>query len=233
MISQVKLKFFVGVDVSKDTLDICFLKEEKEKPQYYKIPNNEETIESFFKNQPFNNIVVCFESTNNYSITLSKVLTNLKITYSEINSYKASLFLKQLSHIKTDVTDSYGLAVYCKFFSNTFIQSKFNPKYKLIKSYGATQNLLIKIQVQIKNFEKSQIYIFDENLKNIFNDLKKSLNTIIKNLEDIVYKLVVDEIPQTEQILNENKGFGKNLAINLFPILKYNIDKNYKQIILD
>lgn len=71
------------------------------------------------------------------------------------------------------MTDSYGLAYYCKYFGNTFIQSKFNTKFKLLKL----------------------------------------------------------EIPQTEQIIKENKGFGKSLALSLFPIMQYNKDRSAKQII--
>ena len=155
------VKNFIGVDISKDTLDICVLNyklakqskanldqadkanldqtQSKEQKQFFKIPNNSNSIKAFFMNFNPNQTAVTFESTNNYGVNLAKTLSELKIPFQELNAYKSSLFLKHLSYIKTDITDSYGLAYYCANFSNIFIQSKFNPNFKLINFYKAPQ----------------------------------------------------------------------------------------------
>ena len=174
------VKNFIGVDISKDTLDICVLNyklakqskanldqadkvnldqtdkanlnqtQSKEQKQFFKIPNNPNSIKAFFVNFNPNQTAVTFEATNNYGVNLAKTLSELKIPFQELNAYKSSLFLKHLSYIKTDITDSYGLAYYCAHFSNIFIQSKFNPNFKLIKSYQTTLNMLSKMQTQMK-----------------------------------------------------------------------------------
>lgn len=225
------IKYFVGVDISKDTLDICFLTIDETKKDFYKIKNNHTNIKALFDSFKFNEIAVCYEATNNYHIEFAKYLTNQKISYSEINAYKSSLFLKHLTHIKTDITDSYGLAYYCKHFGNTFIQSKFNSKYKLIQSYNSTYSIVVKMQTQLKNFEKSQISANDETLKQIIVNLKNIIKQTLKRLEDIAYELLKDEIPVTDEIINSNKGIGKSLALSLFPILHYNKNKSSKEII--
>ncbi|PSM52081.1 transposase, IS110 family [Campylobacter blaseri] len=226
-----QVKYYVGVDVSKNTLDICFLSSNKKDKSFYKIPNNQENINSFFNSFKKDEIIVCFESTNNYHIELSKFLTKNKIVYSELSSFKTSLFLKHLSHIKTDITDSYGIAYYCANFTNDIIASKYNSQYKLIKSYHSTYNLFVKMQTQIKNFEKSQISVNDEILKDLIKELKLNLTKLLNKIELITYEILKKEIPQTEKIVNNNKGLGKNIAITLFPVLYYSKDKNYKQII--
>ena len=138
------VKNFIGVDISKDTLDICVLNyklakqskanldqvdkanldqadkanldqtQSKEQKQFFKIPNNPNSIKAFFVNFNLNQTAVTFEATNNYGVNLAKTLSELKIPFQELNAYKSSLFLKHLSYIKTDITDSYGLA--CYFF---------------------------------------------------------------------------------------------------------------------
>jgi len=203
------VKNFIGVDISKDTLDICVLNyklakqskanldqttnanldqtQSKEQKQFFKIPNNPNSIKAFFMNFNPNQTAVTFESTNNYGVNLAKTLSELKIPFQELNAYKSSLFLKHLSYIKTDITDSYGLAYYCANFSNIFIQSKFNPNFKLIKSYQTTLNMLSKMQTQMKNLEKSQIGVNDEYLKQAINSFKLTIKSLFTKLEDFTY----------------------------------------------
>ena len=134
-----------------------------------------------------NQTAVTFESTNSYGVNLAKTLSELKIPFQELGAYKSSLFLKHLSYIKTDITDSYGLAYYCANFSNIFIQSKFNPNFKLIKSYQTTLNMLSKMQTQMKNLEKSQIGVNDEYLKQAINSFKLTIKSLFTKLEDFTY----------------------------------------------
>ena len=80
----------------------------KEQKQFFKIPNNPNSIKAFFVNFNPNRSYIW----NNYGINLAKTLSELKIPFQELGAYKSSLFLKHLSYIKTDITDSYGLACY-------------------------------------------------------------------------------------------------------------------------
>ena len=121
------VKNFIGVDISKDTLDICVLNyklakqskvnldqankanlnqadkanldqtQSKEQKQFFKIPNNPNSIKAFFVNFNLNQTAVTFEATNNYGVNLAKTLSELKIPFQELNAYKSSLFLKHLS----------------------------------------------------------------------------------------------------------------------------------------
>ncbi|WP_170000642.1 transposase, partial [Campylobacter sp. RM9328] len=133
-----KKEFFCGIDVSKDKLDICFLfSNTQQKPKLDVLPNNFDLIETYFKRFVSDNLVVVFEPTSNYHLPLQQVLSSLKIKYTLLNSTKSSLFLRHLSSIKTDATDSYGLAVYARTFKSEINPSKYNPEYNKIKSYNS------------------------------------------------------------------------------------------------
>ena len=128
------VKNFIGVDISKDTLDICVLNyklakqnktnldqtdkanldqtQSKEQKQFFKIPNNPNSIKAFFMNFNPNQTAVTFEATNNYGVNLAKTLSGLKIPFQELNAYKSSLFLKHLSYVKQR-SHKLGISNYC------------------------------------------------------------------------------------------------------------------------
>lgn len=224
-------QIFCGIDVSKDKLDICFISNNDSiKPKFDIIPNTESMIKTYFKNQS-KDIVVCFESTSNYHIFLQKILSNLKIKYSVLNPFKTSYFLKHLSSIKTDSKDSLGLAIYAKIFSINLFPDSFSKEYKLLKSYSTTLNLFQKINTQIKNFNKSQSYVYDDVLKQYLKELLKYVEDIKEKLRKINYEILKTFIPNTDEIITNNKGIGIDLAIVLFPILHFNRHKSAKEVI--
>lgn len=227
-----KKDFFVGADVSKDKLDICFLtSNETKKPLYVSLPNDYETIKAYFKSFIKDNITIVFEYTNNYHIILQKALSDLKLRYSLLNPEKTSYFLKHLSHQKTDLKDSCGLALYCKIFHSELNPSAYNKEYNLIKSYNSAILLLSKIQTQLKNFKKSQDFVSDPSLNDIITTLTNQISSLHKKLKILAYEILKSFIPNCDEIINNNKGFGIDLALNLFPNLHFNRDKTAKQFI--
>ena len=49
--------------------------------------------------------------------------------------------------------------------------------------------------------------------------------------QKLAFDLIKKTIPETEEIIKSNKGFGIDLALNLFPQLHFNRDKSEKQFI--
>ena len=66
----------------------------KEQKQFFKIPNNSNSIKAFFMNFNPNQTAVTFEARNNYGVNIAKTLSGLKIPFQKLNAYKSSLFLK-------------------------------------------------------------------------------------------------------------------------------------------
>ena len=227
-----KKAFFCGVDVSKDKIDVCFLTSiTSEKAKFETLPNNYELIKVYFDSFKNDEILVVFEATSNYHLALQRALSDLNIRYNITNPYKSSLFLKHLSTMKTDISDSYGLAVYARTFKSEIAPDKYNSEYLEIKSYNSTLNLLQKINTQLKNFKSSQKTLDNKVIDDVIANLIKEIAKLQAMLQKLAFDLVKKAIPETEEIIKNNKGFGIDLALNLFPQLHFNRDKSEKQFI--
>lgn len=227
-----KKGYFVGIDISKDKIDICFLSDNSNlKPKFETIPNKSEVIKAYFKSFVKDNLTVVFEYTNNYHVSLQQVLSELKFKYSVIDPYKVSHFLKFLSFDKSDLKDSFGLATYAKTFCRELNPATYNKEYNLVKSYNAATLLLSKIQTQIKNFKKSQELVSDLNLDDALKTLLAEVQKLQAKIKLLAYELLKSFIPNADEIIKNNKGFGVDLALNLFPILHFNRDKSAKEFI--
>ena len=227
-----KKSFFVGADVSREKIDFCFLTLiENSKPKFVSLPNDTDTIKAYFKSFIKDDIFIVFEHTNNYHVPLQSVLSDLQIKHSALNPAKTSYFLKHLTLQKSDITDAYGLALYCRIFKADLNPSVYNHEYNLIKSYNSTILLLSKIQTQLKNFKKSQDFVADTELSEIIKALTLQVKKTQEKIKLIAFEILKSFVPNCEQIINDNKGFGIDLALNLFPQLHFNRAKSEKQFI--
>lgn len=227
-----KKSFFVGADVSKEKVDFCFLTPvENAKPKFVSLPNETNTLKAYFQSFIKDDIYVVFEHTNNYHLPLQSALSDLKITHSALSPSKTSYFLKHLTLQKSDLTDAYGLALYCRIFKADLNPSTYNHEYNLIKSYNSTILLLSKIQTQLKNFKKSQDFVTDTELSGIIKSLTLQVKKTQEKIKLIAFEILKSFVPNCEQIIKDNKGFGVDLALNLFPQLHFNRAKSEKQFI--
>ena len=159
------------------------------------------------------------------------MLSDLQIKHSALNPAKISHFLKHLTFQKSDVTDAYGLALYCRIFKSDLNPSQYNREYNLIKSYNSTILLLSRIQTQLKNFKKSQDFVSDADLSELIQSLTVQVKKTQEKIKLIAYEILKSFIPNCDQIIKDNKGFGIDLALNLFPQLHFNRAKSEKQFI--
>ena len=227
-----KKGYFVGADVSKEKIDFCFLTSvENAKPKFVSLPNEINTIKVYFQSFIKDDIYVVFEHTSNYHKPLQLALTELQIKHSALNPAKTSYFLKHLTLQKSDITDSYGLALYCRIFKADLNPSVYNREYSLIKSYNSAILLLSKIQTQLKNFKKSQDFVTDTELSGIIKSLTLQVKKTQEKIKLIAFEILKSFVPNCETIIKENKGFGIDLALNLFPQLHFNRAKSEKQFL--
>ena len=227
-----KKSYFIGADVSKEKIDFCFLTSvENVKPKFVSLPNDTTTIKAYFQSFIKDDIFIVFEHTNNYHVPLQSALSDLQIKHSALNPAKISHFLKHLTFQKSDITDAYGLALYCRIFKADLNPSTYNHEYNLIKSYNSTILLLSKIQTQLKNFKKSQDFVADTELSEIIKSLTVQVQKTQEKLKFIAFEILKSFVPNCEKIIKNNKGFGVDLALNLFPQLHFNRAKSEKQFI--
>jgi putative pilin inverting protein len=194
-----KKVLFVGADVSREKIDFCFLTPvENAKPKFVSLPNEINTIKVYFQSFIKDDIFVVFEHTNNYHVPLQSALTDLSIKHSALNPAKISHFLKHLTFQKSDITDSYGLALYCRIFKADLNLSVYNREYGLIKSYNSTILLLSKIQTQLKNFKKSQDFVTDTELSGIIKSLTLQVKKTQEKIKLIAFEILKSFVPNCE-----------------------------------
>ena len=107
-------KLFIGIDISKDVFDFCFLNSENEIIEKGQSPNTKKEIlqfckklKSFKEYEPW----ICMEHTGHYGYLLSCIFTEQNLCFSLLDP----LNLKRsfgIARGKTDAIDAYRIASY-------------------------------------------------------------------------------------------------------------------------
>ncbi|ASW73688.1 hypothetical protein IQ37_14920 [Chryseobacterium piperi] len=176
--------YFIGIDVSKDTLDVCILNNTNEKELLLKVNNTlegiEEMIRSSFDQQ--SDLHCCFEHTGNYGLLLARLLEDQKIPYYQVPALEIKLS-QGIQRGKNDKIDARRIAKYVKTYSKD-LTPYLLPEQILfkVKNLLTYRSLLIKVRTQFKNAKKS------------FDQLTK--------VQDVGYEM--DDIAFRIEELNEN-----------------------------
>ncbi|MDR2833266.1 MAG: transposase, partial [Streptococcaceae bacterium] len=112
-----KFDYYIGIDVSKLTLDVTILYEcgNSTKTKYYKIENKEKSIAQFVKKKlaayPPAEMLFCFEDTGIYSLPLAYYLNDNKFFYWQVPAIEIKRS-KGIARGKDDKMDSKDIAFY-------------------------------------------------------------------------------------------------------------------------
>jgi transposase len=158
-----KFKWFIGIDISKKTLDVsCYDNQGFKNSNHIKVTNNEKgfiEIIKWLKNKctTLDELLVCMEHTGIYGIDLAAFLSQKAIAYSMI----PPLHLKRsigLSRGKNDKVDSFQISRFCylhreelklsKTPSNTIqrIKSLLNERERLVKMQTVEKQVLTELK---------------------------------------------------------------------------------------
>lgn len=211
---------FIGIDVSKSTLDICILSEDQ---GFFKIDNTLKSIRCFFSKHLSKKSVnyVCMENTGKYGWGLMELLSELECLFYVINP----LHLKKsmgLVRGKNDKVDALRIAKFIK--SNHTEVVPFIAQRIEIKDL---QVLLTERKHRIKQRKaliiKNKEYLCLSNKKMIKqlttknNKLIKELEKQIKDFEKSIQEIIKQdrELSSLQEKLVSTPGVGKILAWNL------------------
>ena len=227
-------KVFVGVDVSKDKLDIS-LTVDAQKYQSFDIFNNETSILGFFEylknTYKKSTFYIGYEATSNYMHVLQKLCSEHNINQIMINPYMMSHYLKHLnSRKKSDTLDSLGITKYIYTLDENEFKTIFNQSEKTLKKYNSAINLLRKLDTQLKNFTHSQkdnpIPLMDTLILALLHKIKETKKELDKQAKVVLIEL----FPHVEQLKNEIKGVGYALLLELIPIFLKSQNYTLKQL---
>jgi transposase len=202
-------KKFVGVDVSKKTLDIAFGQEGK----YQRIENSAKAIREFVSSLSPDAIAqVVIESTGGLERPIIKALTEASIPVALINPSRVRYFAKASGlYAKTDELDARILAAYGKSIKLRSYTAPSEEKTKL-SDLGSRRRQLLEIVVAEKNRYQSMPRLQDEIsehldwLENKVREIESQIETLLESSE---------ELKEKREILVSCKGVGEVTAFTL------------------
>ena len=237
-----KFHYYVGIDVSKLTLDITVLYEQngKHTTEYFKIANNQKSIAQFVKKNLKNynpeQLLFCFENTGIYSLPLTYYLNDNKQNYWCVPSMEIKRSIG-ISRGKDDKIDSRAIALYACTHTHKFRQSKMSSKaiqqLKLLFTYRD------KLQKSIASFSRTsenKNFISDDVLKVVFSgnkkmiaELNKELKSVEKNMLDIIAS--EEELSIQYKLITALPGVGMQTAVYLIIVTKgFESFDNWRQL---
>lgn len=225
-----KYSTFIGIDISKLTLDIVGINSENSiVKNSLVIDNNTKEIKKYFKGllKKFNKekIIVCFENTGLYGYYLSVILSDLNLDYSVVPALEIHLS-KGLVRGKSDKKDALMIAHYA--LSNRFKLklSKLNEfDIDKLKVLNNQRDKMMKIISMLNQIYESKDFLPKELTKesyrvnaSVIKHLKKSLVKI----EDEI-QLIIDTNKKFQvnfELVKSIKGIGTQTAVYLLIVTK-------------
>lgn len=221
-----KLHFFIGIDISAQTFDVCFLVNNmKSEPVHQKFENSTDGINNFrhwLKEHHIhpNNATIVMENTGVYD--------DLLLFHMSRKAWKCHLLkttaLKKVSaehRYKTDQYDAFKLAEYAIRYADTLTPVVIPDKaIEQLKSlYDSRQMLIVQrgaLQTQIRQMNKRvNIHKLSVNALTVAAD---SLSNQIEHIEREMKVHIIEhtEIKQSIDLLTTVPGVGKLIAVQLF-----------------
>ncbi len=218
--------FFVGIDISKDWLDVAICDETTlEITLSWKCDNTVEGIDKMIKKclkqTAGSQIWYCFEHTGNYGLLLASLLEAREITYTAVPALEIKRSIGMVRG-KNDEVDAVRIAAYAATHKLKLKASKLPGKQLLRVKYLLThRSLLLKTSIQLQNSRKSMLIASKmvelqdviADLENRIEDLKMQITTIE---EAVKTELEADDnLSKTFKKITSVKGVGLMIAATM------------------
>lgn len=203
-----KFKWFVGIDISKSTLDTTlFNKESKGKSVHKKVSNCNIGFTELLKwlqnkVDSVEDILFCMEHTGVYGLDLSVFLESNKLYYSMVSPLHIKRSLG-LTRGKNDKVDSYQISRFCYLHREELPLSKL-PSKSIMELRGLLKerDRLVKMQVSEKIV-----------LKELKNSIAISTKLRVEARLELIMKDIAIIEKEMEQIINTDEMMKKNYVL--------------------
>ena len=235
-------QWFIGIDVSKQTLDITILNN-NEKKMYEQIINSDQSIKSFLKKLVsdqkilLHDCLFCLEHTGIYNSHFLKVMEEKKLAV----CLESSVQIKQSGGLlrgKNDKVDSYRIALYA--FKNKEFLTLCQPERTVIshlRRLSGIRERLLNARKQISNIIKEDKKFIDkESSAQMMKCCKQSIKALeedIKKTEEEIKKVIDkdEKLKELFLIIESVPGVGKitatEIVINTNEFKKINDPRKY------
>lgn len=212
-------KVFIGIDISKLTLDVFVNR--CSKTQHYQIENCSRTIKKFFKNFTNDtNTVVAMENTGRYNFQLYEILSSLDFLVFVINP----LHLKKSIGILRGKNDKLDSQRICMFLEKNYMDlqpwTAKSSEIKKISLLNSERRHRVKVKAGLSKQMKDINFLKNHTDKDIIELNNQLILLLDKQIKTIEKKIV--EINESNEKLNDQyiriqtvPGVGKVLATML------------------
>jgi transposase len=223
--------FFVGIDISKDWLDVCVYDEELVKAVLSFRSDNtiegiEEVIDQCKTAAGSNKLWCCFEHTGSYGLLLARILEEHAVVYSAV----PALEIKQsigITRGKNDRVDALRIAQYATVNRHKLSETKLPEEHLLvIKNLLTYRSQLLKTSQGLQNSRKSYLIVNKTaNVQVIIDDLNlkiASLKLDIVKLEKAIKAEIATnkELASSFKRIMSVKGVGLMIAATMLVCTK-------------
>lgn len=211
---------FVGIDISKLTLDICI--RQGTTKEHYVIDNEPAAIKTFFTPVlalKFEGLHIGMENTGCYNYHLYEVLSELGVVYYVIPPIHLKKSLG-LTRGKNDKIDAYRIAGFLETnLKNLAAYIPQRPVLMQLQLLLTTRSQRVKIKKQVLAAREHYQYTGDDNneLLTLDKELISSIDVQIKAIEKKIQELISGDskLNKVYQLITSVPGVGKVLACNL------------------
>ena len=221
------LKNFIGVDVSKKTLDLCVLDAEGRPVNRNRIENKEKNISAYFeelqKDQSLDmrTVLVCMEHTGVYSNLLLEYLSSVQASV----CVEMALQIKRSQGIqrgKSDKIDALRIAEYAYLHHRKLrLWAPTRKQVQELKALAALRDRLVRVANQLRVSLKENEEFMDSKIqKEVKTSCKESLIALEKDLKKVDEK--INKLISKDQNLNKQMklltsvtGIGRAIATQM------------------
>lgn len=235
-------QWFIGIDVSKQTLDITILNN-SEKKMYQQIENSDQSIKCFLKKLineqkiSLHDCLFCLEHTGIYNSHFLKVMEEKRLAV----CLESSVHIKQSGGLlrgKNDKVDSFRIALYA--FKNKEFLTLWQPERNVIRHLrrlSGVRERLLNAKNQINNaIKEDKQFINKESSSQMMRCCKQSIKALqkdIKKTEEEIKKVIEsdDKLKELFSFIESVPGVGKitatEIVINTNEFRKINDPRKY------
>jgi transposase len=195
-------KTWVGVDVSKDTLDVHILPQE----MTLKVSNTNTDITKLIEQlKPLAVSLVVLESTGGLERNLIAALHQAAIPVAMVNPRKVKGLAISLGKAKTDPIDAYLLALFARTFQPP-AQPAIDADAQKMSDLVRRRQQLVEMQVAEKNRLSSASDSIQSDIKAHLKELKERIHALNEQIQHITK--AQKDYQRKQEILTSVKGIG-------------------------
>lgn len=198
---------YVGVDVSKNRLDVFFSGTRRR----LSLPNITECIaERLLPHIPVRETLVVMEATGGYQTFLVQVLAKAGIAVAIVNPRRVRDFAKSLGRdAKTDAIDAEVIARYGEVVKPAPIPAKSDDQAKLEALVTRRSQLVDLITQENNRLRQTYDNEIKEDIRQVLESLKKQLKSIEERLQKQLDMTSSPQQRRRAEIVQSAKGVGK------------------------